>query len=206
MIDNFELIKPLLEFPNDQIFYFVQLLQRKKDHPEDARLGGSNNNSRLIKSYYITSREWLDIHKKEMIKLCEVFNARACISLNPRNFEKAAFQLLQKVANQMANKDFYGVRKAYNSVLGNYHAEMDKRWLVDIDTKDEDTLITVSSVIQNLQKELVNIENKPYSILTTLPTKSGYHIITQPFNMDKFSKICNDIDVHKNNPTILYCV
>jgi hypothetical protein len=34
MIDNFELIKPLLEFPNDDIYYHLQILRRGKDHPE----------------------------------------------------------------------------------------------------------------------------------------------------------------------------
>ena len=31
MVDNFELIKPLLHFPNHGDFYFLQLLLRKKD-------------------------------------------------------------------------------------------------------------------------------------------------------------------------------
>jgi hypothetical protein len=200
MIDNFEAIKPLLVFPNDQTFYFVQILQRKKDHPPGTRLGGSNNNARLIKAYYITSQEHLEIHKEEIIKLCEVFNARACINLNPRNFEKAAFQLLQKVSNQMMNKDFYGVRKAYDSVLGHYHSEMDKRWLVDIDVKQPLKISLISKFIEGLYEE-AGVERK---VLACIETKNGYHLITHAFNMAAFLRVFPTIDVHKNNPTALY--
>ena len=52
MIDNFELIKPLLTFPNDDIYYHLQILRRGKDHPE---LPAAN---RMIKAYFICSLEW----------------------------------------------------------------------------------------------------------------------------------------------------
>lgn len=203
MIDNFDKIIPLLEFPKvDDSFYFVQVLQRKKDH-NGVALGGSNNNSRLIKAYQIRSAEHLLVHKEEMIKLAEVFNARVGINLNPRSFEKTAFQLLQKVANQMQNKDFCGVRKSYDSVCGNYHAEMDKRWLVDIDTKNQIEIDYVKECVSALQEK---IANRSYSILAELETKSGFHLITNPFNLAEFSKVCPHIEVHKNNPTLIYCL
>ena len=47
MIDNFEFIKPFLKFPNDDIYYHLQILRRGKDHPE---LPAAN---RVIKSYFI---------------------------------------------------------------------------------------------------------------------------------------------------------
>lgn len=200
MIDNKSLIIPLLEFPHKDIFYYVSVLQRKKDHKGKA-LGGSNNNSRLIKAYYITSVEKLEIHWEEMVKLAEVFNARVSINLNPRNFQKAAFHVLQKIANQMSNGDFYGVRKAYDSVCGHYHAEMDKRWLVDIDEEDVHRKHKIMEHIFQLHSQ---IENRPYKVLTELPSKSGVHIITNPFNLAQFSQKFPEIDVHKNNPTSIF--
>lgn len=201
MIDNFDKITPLLDFPiPGDSFYFIQVLQRKKDNP-DVMLGGSNNNSRLVKGYYVTSIDHLLKHKEEMIKLSEVFNARVCINLNPRSMEKAGFQVLQKIANQMMNKDFYGIRKAYDSICGNYHAEMDKRWIVDIDTLDLMTVDNIAGCITSIQSKA---QSKSYNILSRIPTKSGYHLITNPFNLAEFSKIHPTIDVHKNNPTLLY--
>ena len=32
MKDNFDIIKPLLKFRSEDDFYFLQILQRKKDH------------------------------------------------------------------------------------------------------------------------------------------------------------------------------
>ena len=37
-----------------------------------------------------------------------------------------------------------------------------------------------------------------------IKTKSGIHIISAPFNLQKFREEFPDIDVHKDNPTILY--
>ena len=82
MIDNFELIKPLLEFPNDDIYYHLQILRRGKDHPE---LPAAN---RVIKSYFICSLESLDYVEEEIKKLCEFFGARAYINLTPKSIKK----------------------------------------------------------------------------------------------------------------------
>lgn len=200
MINNKDIIVPLLEFPHKDIFYFVQILQRKKDHP-GTRLGGSNNNSRVIKTYYITSVEKLEVLWEEMTKLADLFNARISINLNPRNFRKAGFHLLQKVANQMANDDFYNIRKAYDSVCGEYHAEIDKRWLIDIDEEDILHVDNIINFVESLQRM---ITNKPYQILAKIPSKSGMHLITNPFNLQAFERNYPNLEVHKNNPTNLY--
>jgi hypothetical protein len=202
-VNNKELIKPLLTFPKpEDSFYFVQILQRKKDHKGTA-LGGSNNNSRLIKAYYINSLEKLEVHWEEMIKLAELFNARVSINLNPRSFEKAGFQLLSKVAHQMENKDFYNIRKAYDSVLGNYHAEMDKRWLIDLDKDQMHFLTDIETFVQEEHSKLKSHEKvSRYHILGKIPSKSGLHLITNPFNLEKWK--WPDIEIHRNNPTNLF--
>lgn len=119
MVNNFEQIKGLLSFPSDDIFYFCQILKRKKEHPE---LG---SNSYVVKTYYIKKLEELDFYKDEMICLAEHHNARVYISLNQRSFYKSAFQNLKKVTDQILNKDYASVRKSYASVCGMY-AEGDK--------------------------------------------------------------------------------
>lgn len=206
MVNNLELIKPLLVFPKkDDSFYFIQILQRKKDNPS-LRMSGSNNNSRTIKTYYINSIDKLDLYWEEMVKLADLFNARVSINLNPRSFEKAAFQVMSKIAHQMENKDFYNIRNAYNSVLGNYHAEIDKRWLVDIDKEELDLKDKIVQYI-NLSYLMMSNHEKAgnYKILAEIPTKSGIHIICNPFNMEQFNKLYPNLELHKNNPTLLYC-
>jgi hypothetical protein len=76
MIDNIQLILPFLKFESKDDFYYLQILQRKKENPQ---LG---SNSRVIKNYYITSEKYLLDRYNEIKKLCEVFNARAMIRLN----------------------------------------------------------------------------------------------------------------------------
>lgn len=193
VINNCESILPLLQFPKPDLFYFVQVLRRKKDNMDGETITGHNNSARLIKAYYITSPEKLTQIMPEMIALAQVFNARVCINLNPRSFEKAALQTLQKMAEQMANRDFVNVRRAFNSVCGNYHAEIDKRWLIDIDSKAEDELSELRSYL--------GIDG--VTILAEIETKNGWHFITNSFDLRRFTQ---DFpwDIHKNNPTILY--
>ena len=52
-----------------------------------------------------------------------------------------------------------------------------------------------------------NTDQKNYSkFIAEIPTKSGCHLITTPFNLQQFKEKYPDIDVHKNNPTLLYCL
>src|SRR6478609_597871 len=199
-VNNLELIKPLLIFPDKDNFYFTQIIQRKKDHPGE-RVGGSNNNSRVIKTYYLTSIEKLELHWDEMVKLAELFNARVSINLNPRSFEKTAFAALMKIANQMSNKDFYSVKQAYDSVCGVYQSEIDKRWIIDIDKEDMPIYEEIKKKVIELQSTILNRE---YSILAEIPSKTGIHLISNPFNLGEFSKQYSHIQIVKNNPTNLY--
>lgn len=191
MVNNFEQIKKLLRFRTEDDFYFVQILKRKKEHPE---LG---SNSYVVKTYYIKSLDDLDFFKEEMICLANFHNARVCINLNRRSFEKMAFHLMRKVADQIMNKDYKSARSAYNSVCGEYSQEDDKLWILDIDDKNR----IITDMVNFAEREC-----KPDGMkyVTVLPTKNGYHLIMKPFDIQKFKEKYPDIEIHKNNPTIIY--
>ncbi len=188
-IDNFDQIKRLLSWGSEDEFYFCQVLKRKKENKE---LG---SNSHVVKTYYLKSLEDLDKDMGEMVCLAEYHNARVCINLNKRSFERTSYHTLQKITDQIMNRDFKQVRKAYNSVCGMY-AQGDKTWVVDIDGTGRESN-EVLKFIDTLQPE----GNK---LITILPTKNGLHLITKPFNLKGFHEKYPHIDVHKNNPTILY--
>jgi hypothetical protein len=199
MINNFELIRPLLEFKSEDDFYFIQILQRKKDHKK-GKVNGTNNNSRLIKAYYVNSLEYLDFITPEIIELCELFNARAGINLNRRSYEKMALQHLRKCTDQILNKSFNKAYKAYPSVVGAYSNEVDKKWIIDIDPEDIENGWNgpiMADFIDTLQPT-------GHKTLAVLPSKSGLHVITKPFNLKDFKEKYPNIEVHKNNPTNLY--
>lgn len=197
MKDNFEKIKPLLSFKSEDEFYFVQIIQRKKDTKMAV---GSNNSNRLIKAYYISSIEQLDFLKEEMIFFAKHFNARVGINLNKRSFERTAFHTMKKISDQIMNRDYRSVRAAYNSVCGEYSKDNDKRWILDIDEKLD------FEVMNSLLNQLLEVDPVGVKVIAVLDSRSGYHLITKPFNIGQIKDVLDfyKIEVHKNNPTNLY--
>ena len=197
MIDNFELIKPLLNF-EEGYFYFLQIIKRKKDLPNEVK--GSNNSSRIIRTYTVHNMKYLDTISEEVRSLCTVFQARAGINLNRRSYKKVAFKTLTKISEQLTHEDYRNVSKAYNSVCGKYAAETDKHWILDFDRpSDEVDVLKISN-------ELYEIQPEGNKIIATLPSKSGLHIISKPFNIKDAKQLIelHDFEIHKNNPTNLF--
>lgn len=183
-VNNLEIIKNILTFDSPDDFYHLQIIKRKKENPE---LG---SNSYIVKTYYISSIEHLEKHFDEIVSICNFHKARAGINLNKRSFEKVGFNTLKKITDQIMNKDFKSIRNAYNSVCGNCsNAGKEKKWIIDVDSLDMNVL---NETYEKFPKE---------NIITTLPTRNGYHIITKPFNLQQFNV---GHDIHKDNPTILY--
>lgn len=190
MIDNIKQILFLLNFESEDDFYYLQILQRKKENPEIG------SNSRVIKNYYITSKEYLLDRYDEIKKLCEVFNARASIRLNKRSFEKVGFKAMVNIANTMLNREYKLLKASYDRACGLGHNDKNKTWILDIDDKDKNLIY-----LRGFIGEIEPVGNK---VLEVIPSKSGFHLITKPFNLEKFSKTFPDIEVHKDNPTNLY--
>ena len=202
MIDCIELIKDLLVFETNDDFYFLQILQRKKENPN---LG---SNSKVIKNYYITSTEHLIEKYDEIKSLCNMFNARASLRLNKRSFEKVAFKSLENFANVMQTKEYKHIMNCYDKACGLLNNEKQKKWIVDIDRNE---LVWLEHIINSVQESEPN-DNK---IIIQLPTKSGVHLITKPFNVNQFKENLKNelskyflgeitIDIHKDNPINLY--
>ena len=204
MIDNFKLIKSLLNFPNDDIYYHLQIIRRGKDHPE---LPAAN---RVIKSYFICSLESLDYIEDEIKKLCELFGARAYINLTPKSIKKTTMLQLKYLAQRAYEGDFKKIWKSWNSCAGEIKGE-EPRWIVDIDSKDKFEILGIKRFINSLSAKILPMldtippTNKEL-VLAEIPTKNGIHLITKPFNLYQFEKVYPKIDVHKNNPTLLYCL
>lgn len=181
MIDNFKLIKSLLEFPNDDIYYHLQILRRGKDHPE---LPAAN---RVIKSYFICSLESLDYVEDEIKKLCEFFGARAYINLTPKSIKKTTMLQLKYLAERAYIGDFKKIWKSWNTCAGEIKGE-ESRWVVDIDSKDKFEILKIKRFINSLSaKMLPMLDTIPPTnrelVLTEIPTKNGIHLITKPFNL-----------------------
>lgn len=205
MVNNFNIVKPLLSWSNDDEFYFLQIIQRKKDAAPGMKVNGTNNNSRLIKAYYVKSLEYLDFIEPEVIALCNLFGARAGLNLNKRSFKKTALQHLKLVTDNLINENYDKIYKTYSSAVGKFSHDKNKKWIIDIDKEDLIRLQSIREIINSLppliDKERNPIESK---IIVEIPSKTGLHLITSPFKLDSFKTIYPDIDVGKNNPTNLY--
>lgn len=200
-VDNFEIIKPLLQFDSKDTYFFCQILQRKKDHKDGQKVNGTNNNSRLIKAYYIKSIEQLEFIEPEVKNLCRLFNARAGINLNKRSFEKTALQHLKLVTDNIINGNYDKVYKTYSSAAGKFSHDSNKKWIVDVDKDEMYLLKDIKRVIAVV--EPYNDLN-PTKILAEIPSKTGVHLITSPFNLQKFKLDFPSIQVNKNSPTNIF--
>ena len=155
-MNNFQKIKPVLKFENENDFYFIQILKRRKDNPEMDR------DVKVIKSFYIFSQEELDKCSTVIIHLCEFENARAYIRLNRRNLQSVGIELLKErvrsiemngdnertfedisfITSTLRTRRYADIltsftassqdRKLFDSVCGSTLCDKDKTWIVAI--------------------------------------------------------------------------
>jgi hypothetical protein len=196
-IDNIEQIKGLLSFEKTGDFYMLYVFKRKKDQPEGER--DNHQSVRTIKSYCIESIEHLERRYDEIKQLCEVFKARAYIHVQKQNHSDVSLNMMVALAQRIQNENF-NQKGLFDSVVGQIKTQ-EKRWIVDIDTKDEVTVHRVAHIIDSV------IPEGP-KLIAVVPTKNGYHFITKRFDVLEFSKRMGQYgevpDIQKKNPTLLY--
>ncbi len=193
-IDNIEQIKKLLNFSEVGDFYMLYVFKRKKDQPEGER--DNHQSVRTIKSYCISSVEYLEKRYEEIKQLCEIFKARAYIHVQKQNHKDVSFNMMVALAQRIQDGN-HKQQGLFDSVVGQLKTH-EKRWIVDIDTKDVSFIENVTAVI--------NTDCKPEGdkINEIIPTKNGYHLICSKFDVKTFKEKFPDIDIQKKNPTLLY--
>lgn len=193
-IDNFDQICNFLKdrFLDEGIFYFMQIIRRKKDNPD------AEKSVRIVKSYYVHSIEYLQKKKDEIVELCNKHNARAYINLNPRSERKVALKMLKELADAIANEQYNHIPRLYDSCCGQTSSAKEKLWIVDVDRPYKDGILGMVELINSIKPD------NPEKQKLMLSTKSGIHLITTPFDLKAFAKKYPEIDVHKDSPTILY--
>lgn len=193
MIDNLELIKPLLNFEKDGDFYMLYVFKRKKDQPEGER--DNHQSVRTIKTYCVESIDYLEKRYTEIKDLCEYFGARAYIHVQKQNHADVSINMMIELAQRMQSGQ-RNQKGLFDSVVGQMKT-LEKRFIIDFDSKDEIQLEEVSEFLDKIRPE----GDKIYA---TIPTKNGFHLITDRFDVQEFKKKYPEIDVVKKNPTLLY--
>ncbi len=200
-IDNMSTIKGLLNFENEGDFYMLYVFKRKKDQPEGER--DNHQSVRTIKTYCVESVEYLEKRYDEIKQLCEMFKARAYIHVQKQNHKDVSLNMMVALAQRIQDGNLKQ-KGLFDSVVGQLKTH-EKRWIIDIDNVSTDSFgldgyyISMREYINELQEEAGKDKR-----MTFVKTKSGFHIITQPFNVMKFKEKYPDIDIQKKNPTLLY--
>ena len=218
VVDNFKQIRDILKFEDKDDFYFLQIIQRKKD---GNNVPSANNGYRAIKSYYITSKEDFDRRMPAIVQLCKQNNARAYINLNVRNAKEVALQCSKAYIDIVLEDRASQGHRVYDHCCGITPKKGVKRtWIVDVDSKDPKVVNAVYDAINHCKSGSKIDADKYNNVLHMVPTLNGFHLITVGFDKSQLlrflipnresygideetlSEICNS--VKKDNPTLLY--
>jgi hypothetical protein len=200
MIDNVDLIKPLLNFEKQGDFYMLYVFKRKKDQPEGER--DNHQSVRTIKTYCIESIDHFDRRYDEVKQMCEMFKARAYIHVQKQNHFDVSLNMMVALAQRIQDGN-HNQKGLFDSVVGQIKTQ-EKRWIIDIDTQ--------SNHIRNMMINIINSvrpTDKGSKIEAIIPTKNGVHLITKRFDVKDFGEKLKERgeevpDIQKKNPTLLY--
>ena len=196
-IDNFNAVAPWFDNLSDQgDFFFVQVMQRNK---EKNNVGSSGY---VIKDYHFFDKETFLSKKEEITTLCKAFNARAYFWINPRNCKEVQYEIIRE-ALEAIELGTHKLFKCVSRALGRKRCNKYKsKWILDFDTKDWSLINKYLDLVRKCRPNV----NK---ILYYVPTVNGIHVITLGFDLEQFKQELviaklDNIDIHKDNPTILY--
>ncbi len=202
-VDNFDLVASLMNFNSDDDFYFVEVIKRKKDNPNDAF-----RYRQFITYYWIKSIDELQSKKQEIMDICLQNNARAYIYMNPRS---------AKVVNDYAKKlmvKFAQKGKGYGKYRGHeiefasgQHKDWDSRPIsfLDIDSTDK-------NIFDQVHKILDAYGITPMAEYTTpngglhilLPDKKARYLDWSMFDGGKQLGQYSTVHFNIDSPTLLF--
>jgi len=192
-VSNVENIGKYLDYPTNT-FYFIQVIKRRKENPEMLVA------QQVLKCFYVDSPECFDKYIPRIISLCDDNNARAYINLNKRNYERVTIEMIKYLAELNISKQYSVCAKAFEKVAGRNSNETgdSKKWILDVDTKDENYINDIINYVEYVSKP----EKRKVKLVNE--TKNGFYIICSPFDPREFKNKFMDVEIKKDNPTILY--
>lgn len=200
IVDNFNVFKKIINTLNKDEFYFVQILIRGKDGHTEPGINGNNKN-RLIKFYTIKSAEHLEKVENEIKSICNAVNARAYIHPTKRSFKAVSKECLKATVEMFLSENNIGLKGAYSTACGKSYITSDKKFVIDLDDENA-SQEKIKEIVDYITNECEPLSHN--KLCYRVDTAHGMHLITTPFNTARFYQKFPDIDVHKNNPTLLY--
>lgn len=211
MTDNFKLIKDFIQsrwggqFDSfTDAFYTIEIIGRAKDN---ARIiAGSHK----FKTYYIRTIEDLDKYENEIKLLCDTLSMRAYVSINHKSMRHVTLNTMAEYADRIAHDNFEKPYSVFDSCAAKYAERADQLWIVDVDKEDCEKFECGRDDLISYYRYIIENECEPKKkVVEIVPTKSGGHIITHPFNTVEFANKacrCKTVEglIKKNGLTLLY--
>ena len=214
-IDNFDIIREHLTFEPAMKFdadtkklktlndtydrYIVQIIKRAKDAGGKAH--GVNTSNRFIKTYEISSLEYFDKKRPHIIDLCESNGARAYILPQVRSTYDCLKEMIKLGVDNLENPTIK-FQHIMRSCMCSMHKSRDKKWVIDLDDdcmreyKFDSINREVSfkdwtlEEVLSLVKEQLAACGKDPDLAYVVRTRSGNHIVTSPFDLQKACQKC----------------
>ena len=156
----------------------------------------------IIKNYIIFSIKDLQKYESEIKTLCVNNNARAYIWVNPRSYRLFQINLLKHTAISIENNNYSIYKLVDKAIVDSKSPNYEKVWILDIDSNSRELIDEYEDIICKCNC----VGNYEYDLLETV---NGYHLLSHRFNLTKFEHLIKlknlyMIDIHKDNPTLLY--
>lgn len=202
-VDNFDLVSNLMNFKSDDDFYFLEIIKRKKDNPNDAF-----RYRQFITYYWIKSTAHLQSLKQEIIDICLKNNARAYIYMNPRSA-----QVVNDYAKVLV-KRFAQRGKGYGKYRGHeiefasgQHKDWDSRPISFLDIDSTDT--TIFKKVHEILDEhgitpLAEYKTPNGGLHILLPDKRARYIDWSMFDNGEYLGQYATVHCNIDSPSILF--
>lgn len=215
-VNNSEKIKEFIinQTPNldkdKDIYYVIELIRRGKDNPD---LSAANVH---FKNYYINKIEDVDKFMPEIIGICNLLNIRAYFAVNRKSYQQVMWDTIAEMSRRSAAHDYKKPYSIWESCSGKYFQDSNKLWVLDIDKEDADEYNATIEQLASLYKSLIEGRCQPKrDIIATIPTMTGLHIISKPFDVCEFNNALVELGlkphndqthqiIKKNHLTLLY--
>ena len=203
LVDNTSKLKDVMEFKNGAYYKFVCLVRAKdyKENSDEQVLHCMEKQEILVKDWLVDTPERLAGTLPDMLKFTELFKCRLYMCTDRKSVLKTLKTMRDTVQNYLdpflrnpnASCSVRAVKKVASSA-SNMDESSDnggRKWLFDVDTKDEEVLKMVEEYCGS-------------SYESTFETKSGYHVVAKRnFDAHRWTELMyNNVDV-KDNAMVL---
>lgn len=203
MIDNYTELLRFLSFPSSDSFYLINIVKRRKDNPDLSKT------SKLLRHFEVKSFEDFEELMPKIQDMCIENNARAYIYLTRLSYKRTALKAISMLSDYLSSGQPEAGYNVWHKAATNAKADK-KLWVVDLDTDEE---LAAARLILHTILDILNLRSdkkKNEFICNAIKSKSGIHIITEPFDKKvfydklKLHGAPTEFTIFKRAPTLLF--